>query len=233
MPSLATRKVSGLVAMVSSRSSPRVSRRSPSSSARKGIDAGFDHEDAWLVAGFPGASGAPMVGGTAPRVQPKRGHPRRVHCGADSAALPEENPPGAYPTLACRATLAAHAVEGASNDHRNLQLHCGCAAAALSASVASASPTRKRAPCPARAGRGLAGGGNREPTMLLHDDDALHVRMDRAEIAIRAGLVEGEGERLAGVEGRRFEQLRIGLARHGVRVRIVIDPCHFRADGHG
>src|SRR5271154_5898532 len=52
--------------------------------------------------------------------------------------------------------------------------------------------------------------------------------MDRAEVFVCAGILEGERKLLVGIKGPRFEQLVI-VAHNGVRHVVLVDPCNFRA----
>src|ERR1700760_991779 len=69
------------------------------------------------------------------------------------------------------------------------------------------------------------------PSARFHDDLAGHVRMQATEVAVLAGLGEGEGELLVGVEHLRAEGL---IVRHDVVGDVVlVHPGDGGPDGDG
>src|SRR3984957_20985251 len=65
-------------------------------------------------------------------------------------------------------------------------------------------------------------------TRLLDDNLSLHMRMQAAEVIVRAGTGERKGIRIVSVERLRSEGLV--LVDHIMRNVVVIDPFHRRSD---
>src|SRR5690349_20590662 len=72
--------------------------------------------------------------------------------------------------------------------------------------------------------------GRVEPESL-DDDRRNHLRMDRAEVGVRAGLGEGRLVVIAGIERGRGRELVAG-ADDDVRLFVAIGPGDLRADRH-
>src|SRR5579864_5546562 len=60
----------------------------------------------------------------------------------------------------------------------------------------------------------------------FHNDFSRHLRMQAADVIVGAGVREGEGERVVGVE--RFRSKSLVLVDHAVRDVIAVDPRHRR-----
>src|SRR5919108_4320145 len=65
----------------------------------------------------------------------------------------------------------------------------------------------------------------------FHHDRTDHLGMDRADEAVRAGLVELVRERLIGIHRARAKQA--GVARDAVWLVIAVAPCHHRTGCNG